>query len=144
MINIKGLDKAEVFVSLYECAKQQGYGLMHEKKKITVEQAREMLKNNQYFDYVNGAVMKVDLSSDEEFSEHLYDRDNGVGAAQRAVDKVKQKPIEIDTSKGNTNEYSVEELKTYKEILTNIPTDTIPVDDINLSSIPEDTNTIKK
>lgn len=91
MIDIKGLDKAKVFVSLYEGAKQQGYGLLHEKKKITVEQAREMLKNNQYFDYVNGAVMKVDLSSDKEFAEYLYDGDNGVGAAQRAVDKVRQK-----------------------------------------------------
>jgi len=31
-------------------------------------------------------VMKVDFSDDKGFDERLYDRDNGHGAAQRAID----------------------------------------------------------
>ena len=39
-----------------------------------------------YFDYLKGRVMKVDLSEDDGFEEWLYDRDNGEGAAQSALD----------------------------------------------------------
>lgn len=42
-----------------------------------------------YFDYLYGRVMKVDLSSDESFEERLYDRDNGTGAAQRVIDRLR-------------------------------------------------------
>lgn len=144
MINIKGLDKAEVLVSLYEGAKQQGYGLQHEKRKITVEEAREMLKANQYFDYVNGAVMKVNLSSDEEFAEHLYDRDNGAGAAQRAVDKVKQKTNDINISNGSMNEYTIEDLKAYREMLSKISNASISSIDMSSQCITEELNIFKK
>lgn len=44
----------------------------------------------------------------------------------------------------NTNEYTSEELEEYKKMLSSIPTDSIPVNDIDLSTIPEDINTIKK
>ena len=37
-----------------------------------------------YFDYLYGRVMKVDLSKDT-FDPFLYDRDNGQGAAERAI-----------------------------------------------------------
>lgn len=35
--------------------------------------------------------MKVDLSSDVEFEEWLYDRDNGQGAAQRVIDGLRNR-----------------------------------------------------
>lgn len=37
-----------------------------------------------YFDYLQGRVMKVDLAGDE-LDPRLYDRDNGEGAARRAI-----------------------------------------------------------
>jgi len=42
------------------------------------------LKNNEYFDYLYGKIMKVNLSGDE-FSPTLYDRDNGEGSAFKAI-----------------------------------------------------------
>jgi hypothetical protein len=34
--------------------------------------------------------MKVDLSSDVEFEEWLYDRDNGSGSAQQVIDSLRK------------------------------------------------------
>ena len=42
-----------------------------------------------YFDYLFGRVIKVDLSGNW-FDERLYDRDNGIGAAQAAVNSVRR------------------------------------------------------
>jgi len=91
MINIKGLDKAELLVELYNHSHQQGFGMFQRARNLTVEDAREMLKQSTYFDYLYGKVMKVDLSSDEELNEFLYDRDNGPGAAQAVVDEIRKK-----------------------------------------------------
>lgn len=91
MINIKGLDKARVLVELYNHSHQQGLGMFQAAKNLTVEDARELLKNQTYFDYLYGKVMKIDLSSDEEFSERLYDRDNGEGMAKSVIDNLRRK-----------------------------------------------------
>jgi len=86
MIDIKGLRKAEVLAALYNNSKPQGLGFLHfNPADMTVEEAENILKETTYFDYLKGHVMKVDLSSDEGFKEWLYDRDNGNGAAQRAI-----------------------------------------------------------
>ena len=53
---------------------------------MTIEQAEELLQTTTYFDYLYGRVLKVNLSNEEGFEEWLYDRDNGIGAAQRALD----------------------------------------------------------
>lgn len=90
MINIKGLDKARVLVELYNHSHQQGLGMLQVAKKITVEDARKLLEEDTYIDYLYGKVMKVDLSSDEEFDERLYDRDNGEGMAQRVIDNLRK------------------------------------------------------
>ena len=101
MINIKGKDKADVLRALYNYAKPQGMGYLHyNPKPMTYFEAETILKvegrkGSLYFDYILGRVMKVDLTSDEEFDETLYDRDNGEGAAQRALDRVfNSSPIE--------------------------------------------------
>lgn len=85
-INIKGMNKAEVLVALYNNAKPLGLGILHfTPEDMTLEEAYELIEENQsYFDYVNGRVLKVDLNGDE-FNPHLYDRDNGEGAAERAL-----------------------------------------------------------
>ena len=83
MVSIKGLSKPDVLAALYNRARPQGMGFIHyTPEDMTKEQA-------DYFDYVRGRVMKVDLSSDEEFDERLYDRDNGFGAAQSAINTIK-------------------------------------------------------
>ncbi len=84
-IDISGKDKAEVLAALFNKAKPLGMGIIHYKDRMMpVEEARSLLEERTYFDYVEGRVMKVDLS-EAEFSQELYDRDNGQGAAENAL-----------------------------------------------------------
>lgn len=89
VIDIKGLDKAEVLVALFNASKQQGMGYLNTAgyDPMTLEDARKIIEENPntYFDYLRGRVMKVKLSEDT-FSAKLYDRDNGKGAAARALE----------------------------------------------------------
>lgn len=91
MINIKGLNKAEVLKALYDYSHEQGMGIFQTVPRgfVTVEHCEELLRETTYFDYLYGRVLKVDLSGDE-FDERLYDRDCGHGAAQRAIDSIKK------------------------------------------------------
>lgn len=102
MIDIAGLDKAEVLCALYNASRQQGMGFLHPDgaKSMNVEQAREVIlkgddhaemmkaiganRGELYFDYLHGRVMKVDIAGDE-LDGRLFDRDNGEGAAARTV-----------------------------------------------------------
>ena len=91
MVDIKGLNKAEVLAALYNNSKPQELGFLHfDPKEMTVAEAEEILKQTTDFDYLKGRVMKVNLSSDDGFEEWLYDRDNGNGAAQRAIDRLRK------------------------------------------------------
>lgn len=84
-INIAGLDKVEVLRALYQHAKSQGMGLLHfDPAPMSRKESEALLQEGTYFDYLQGRVMKVDLGSDELWS-RLYDRDNGEGAAARAL-----------------------------------------------------------
>lgn len=90
MISLEGLDKAEVFAALYNGARAQGLGfLQYDPQPMTTEQARERFGDSfGYFDYVDGRVMKIDLSGSE-LNPWLYDRDNGQGAAATIIDALK-------------------------------------------------------
>lgn len=90
MINIKGLNKAKVLKALYDNSHEQGLGFLQAVPKgfVTVEHCEELLKEQTYFDYMYGRVLKVDLS-DDEFDEWLYDRDCGRGAAERAINSIR-------------------------------------------------------
>lgn len=61
---------------------------------FTLEKAQELIKERQeknarlYFDYVEGHVIKCDLSGDS-FDEFLYDRDCGAGAAENAINELR-------------------------------------------------------
>jgi hypothetical protein len=89
-ISLVGLDKAAVFAALYNGAKAQGLGfLQYDTTPMTVEQARERFGDNwDYFDYVNGRVMKVSLSGDE-LDPWGYDRDNGQCAAETIINALR-------------------------------------------------------
>lgn len=100
MIDIRNLDKAEVLKVLYDASHHQGLGFLQAvpDSVVTVEHCRDLLASNTYFDYLYGKVMKVDLR-DDFFNEAMYDRDNGPGAAQRAINKLRnpnpEKKVEV-------------------------------------------------
>ena len=86
MISTIGLDKAKVLAVLYNTARPQGMGFLpYDAKPMTVEEAADILKRTQYFDYLKGRVLKVDLRGEGEFEEGLYDRDNGTGCGYFAI-----------------------------------------------------------
>ena len=92
MINIKGLNKAEVLKALYDSSHCQGMGRFAAVPDgtVTVEYCKDILRNFDHIDYLHGRVIKIDFSGDE-IDERLYDRDNGVGAAARAIDELRNK-----------------------------------------------------
>ena len=87
MINIQGLDKASVIQALYERTEPHGLGILHfNPGPLPREEAESLV--GEYIDYLHGRVMKVQIGPGDEFNESLYDRDNGTGVAQSAVNKV--------------------------------------------------------
>ena len=90
-INIADLDKVEVLRELYARARPLGLGHMHFiPGGLSREEAEAEIAERTYFDYLHGRVMKVDLSG-ESFSPWGFDRDNGPGSAQEAVNAVRAK-----------------------------------------------------
>lgn len=84
-IDISGMDKAEVLAALYNASRPQGLGFIHARPEaMTAEQARTLLGQTTYFDYLQGRVMKVELGGDK-LDPWGYDRDLGKGAAARAI-----------------------------------------------------------
>ena len=83
MLNIKGLDKAEVLYSLWHNSHAQGISFIGlPQKEFTLERAQELIKergydpegenrpNCLYFDYVDGHVIKGNITGDT-FDERL-------------------------------------------------------------------------
>lgn len=86
-IDISGLPKGAVLAALYNASRVQGMGFLNAKPgAMTVSEAEGILNQtpDAYFDYLYGKIMKVDLSKDT-LNPRLYDRDNGQGAALRAL-----------------------------------------------------------
>lgn len=85
-VNIAGLDKAVLLVALYNASQQQGLGFLNPAgcQSLALADARAALAQSSYFDYLNGRVMKVELSGDE-LNTWAYNRDNGPGAAEAVV-----------------------------------------------------------
>lgn len=91
MVNIKGLNKAKVLKALYDGSHIQGLGFLQAVSDFTEEEAQSLLDDGYtFFDYLHGKVMKVDLTSDVEFDEWLYDRDNYAGKAQSIINKLRE------------------------------------------------------
>ena len=89
-ISLKGLNKADVLSALYNCASSPGMGsLARDSKPMTREVAQKIIDGGvTYFDYLQGRVMKVDISGNE-LDPWLFDRDNGSGVAERAINSVR-------------------------------------------------------
>lgn len=104
MVSIKGLLKDKVLLALWNASKCQGISFMGFAPLSAGQAYAEVINRRQtykdgktsiYFDYLNGRVLKVDIGGDE-FDERLYDRDNGEGAAQRAIDALRAQEEETE------------------------------------------------
>jgi len=85
LINIEGINKAEILAALYNKSQPLGMGIIHfQSVDMSVNEAEELLKQDTYFDYLKGRIMKIDLSGNG-LRTSLYDRDNGDGAALNAI-----------------------------------------------------------
>lgn len=117
-INLDDLDKAEVLAVLYNNSKPLGLGFMrYDPKPMTREEAQALLDGGQtYFDYLNGRVMKIDLSGSD-LNPWLYDRDNGLGAAERAISALRStnqtNPELVQTTHDRNTRSSAEELRSH-------------------------------
>ena len=84
-VKLKEEQKPAALAALYNASQPLGMGMLHyTPEKMTPEEASELLREQSYFDYLRGRVMKLDFSKDKMFL-GLYDRDNGPGAAQRVL-----------------------------------------------------------
>lgn len=99
MINIEGLDKAKVLHALWHASHAQGLSFMGFTGGFPLERAQELIKERDdnrrekdpyrlYFDYVDGHIVKCNLTGDE-FDERLFDRDCGEGAAAKAIENLR-------------------------------------------------------
>lgn len=87
-IQIGNLHKGEVLAALYNASKLQGRGfLQSDSALMTKDEADTILCHTRDFQYIRGRVLKVNLSSNS-FDPCLYDRDNGEGAAERAISQL--------------------------------------------------------
>jgi hypothetical protein len=90
MIDISGLDKGAVLAALYNASRPQGMGFLHyTPEDMTPEEGADFVRNYNYFDYLKGRVMKINLKTDE-LDPCLYDRDNGRGAAEAVIAKLRK------------------------------------------------------
>lgn len=110
MLSIKGLDKAAVLAALVNAARPLVMGVLSDDgRPMTIVEAQKWIddgRSHDYnytgpgsgsivfnrrlrFDYVKGRPIKVDLAGDE-FSEQLYDRDQGAGAAARVIEALRR------------------------------------------------------
>lgn len=91
MVNIEGLSVVDVLIALWDNSRSQGMSMWGQYSHgLNKEQAEEEIKATEgHLDYVNGRVIKCYLPfGATQFDEWGYDRDNGPGAAQRAVDSI--------------------------------------------------------
>ena len=85
-VSIAGLDKARVLVALYNHSIPQGFEIFGPEflGNMTIRRARKYTSRTLDFDYVDGRVIKTDISGDVADT-WLYDRDNGDDAGLRAI-----------------------------------------------------------
>ena len=86
-IRLNNVTREAVLAALFNSAKPQGIGVLQYNKNhvMTEEEARFVLMNGNYVDYLEGRVIKVDFKNPEEIDTTLYDRDNGKDAGEGAV-----------------------------------------------------------
>lgn len=96
-ISLEGMDKSAVLAALYNASRPQGMGFMqYDPTPMTTKEAEGLLKEYTRFDYLKGRVMKINLEGDE-LDIRNYDRDNGAGAAEKAIKAMLEGDIDAIT-----------------------------------------------
>lgn len=92
IVQFEGLSREQVLCALYDASKPQGFGILHyDPLPLKIEEAKEVLSENEHVDYLKGRVIKVWLPKDaQDFDARLYDRDLGQGAAKAALEHYKR------------------------------------------------------
>ena len=106
VINISGLDKAEVLASLYNHAKILGMGFFGQRAlgnkaghAMTTAEAQQeidsLVASNRplRFDYLHGKPMKIKITGDE-LDASTYDEYNGEGTAAKAIKQIKEPSLD--------------------------------------------------
>lgn len=93
-INTYGIDRAQLLAGLFNAALpgQNMARLAYDRQpeSMTFTEAQALLdEGRDYFDYHRGRVLKCDVTL-EHLKPHLYDRDNGEGAAARVVAELRK------------------------------------------------------
>lgn len=94
-INIESLDSAEMITALYNAA-STGFGI--KVPDVSVSQVQEYLNeqfsgkqgNRLYIDYLFNKPLKIHFGRPI-LDTRLYDRDNGIGAAKKALEPLLEK-----------------------------------------------------
>ena len=93
LINVKGLDHAEILAALFNNAQPKGIGVLVARlpsmptEPMTRDEANEYIKaSGSFFDYIQGRPIKVYIEGSMLCRADLYDRDNGgEGSAARII-----------------------------------------------------------
>lgn len=102
-LDISGLDPAEILASLHNNTRAQGLGIMHDiGRELQTSEAVQLLaewsdgdgayKGSVRFDYLMGRPLKVKFDFDKGTLERidLYNRDAGVGKAERIIEDLRR------------------------------------------------------
>lgn len=86
-VRLNNVTREAALAALFNRAKTQGLGVLQYDKNhvMTEEEARFVLMNGDYVDYLEGRVIKVDFKNPYEIDTTLYDRDNGKDAGEAAI-----------------------------------------------------------
>jgi len=89
-MNISHIPKAKVLAALFNAAKPFGSGYIQYNPNhiMSEDEASKILEGQVYFDYLEGRLMKVNLSLNE-LDTSNYNRDNGAGAAEAVINEIK-------------------------------------------------------
>lgn len=88
VIDISGLDKADVLMALYNNSHFVIHNEEYESKDMTREEAKKILSESTWVDYIKNRPIKVHFDEDYIFG-NLYDRTNGQGACRKAIDELR-------------------------------------------------------
>lgn len=89
-MRIDDLDKVDVLIALYNRATQVPGLRKYSSMPLSRDEIKELLDSGRiHFDYWLGRVMKISLTA-EELDTSGYNRANGEGAAEEAIEKLRQ------------------------------------------------------
>ena len=94
MIDIKGIDRAELLAALYRNTKAVGLGRQHDIGEMSLDDAEfEIILSTRNgvasFDYVHGRPIKVQFNNERLWDEEIYDRYLKPGTCAAVVDRLR-------------------------------------------------------